>query len=270
MEDKLRHAFDALQMPEACANRIEEELCKPTGEKKGYCAEPVQSTRGSWITGIAAAAALLAVVIAGSFLGGGADTRLSNGETVTEATVETNGEAMDAIQQELEDLKERLGMEEADFRFDQYFVVGEDGRVYRRYEAAIKTAPDFLEDANGRLYFVGSGEKIDITDEISLEKPYICFYTDANNTKQCLVIGRTSPGPYVDISNSVGWFSFYWADDTLYWLSGGGTHWSNWMNCEWPWLSNAVGELGFPWISHSEPETTAPPAHEHQDSHDHH
>lgn len=263
MEDKLRHAFDALQMPEACANRIEEELCKPNNKKKGYCAEPVQSTRGSWITGIAAAAALLAVVIAGSFLGGGADTRLSNGETVTEATVETNGEAMDAIQQELEDLKERLGIADADFRFDQYFVVGEDGKVYRRYEAAIKTAPDFLEDANGRLYFVGSGEKIDITDEISLEEPYIYIYTDENNTKQALIVGCISPGPYVDIGNSVGWITFEWEDGAENWTSGGGTHWSNWMNCEWPWLTKAKEELDIPW-SGSDARGGF------QDSHDHH
>lgn len=256
MKDKLRHAFDTLKMPDACANQIKEELCKPQREKC-YYADPAQPGRGGWVKGIAAVAALLAVMLAaGRFLSGPEKPRLSDAESITESTEGTHDseeirEDLNALKKELEELQDRLGSKDAEYRFDQYYVIGEDGKVYVRHEyvaqANAKSAPDWLMDEGGRLYFVGNGEKIDITDEISLEEPYIYTYTDGENTKLALIVGRTSAGPYVDIGNSVGWMCYYWHDTVDNWVGGGGTHWSNWLDAEWPWLTMAKQELDIPW-----------------------
>lgn len=222
MEDRLRDAFSGLRMPEECAKQIEEKLCKPK-EKHMFYAEPVQP---SWFKGMAAAAALAAVVLVGNLLLGAPG----------EANKEPDGLS--------------AGETEETSKFDQYYIRDEEGRVYCRYEyvaqANAESAPEWIMEEAGRLYFVGNSEKIDITGEISLEKPFVYTYTDPENTQWALIAGRTTEGPYVDIGNSVGWFSFYWETGAENWCGGGGTHWSNWMDAEWPWLTQAKQELDIP------------------------
>ena len=65
----------------------------------------------------------------------------------------------------------------------KYFFPGSDLTIYEQTDASgnvvgiagvVDTeAPPFARMVNGRLYFLGNNEKIDITDEITEEKPHL-------------------------------------------------------------------------------------------------
>lgn len=256
MEQKLKNAFDALAMPESCSMRIENKLCKP--QNRGYYAEPVRQAKFGWVKGAAAAAALVCLVTIGMLLH--TDSALSAVEPPeeTETTgdgrseiLDQNGDVLVGIQDDSGDYEGIHGetIREKAPDFDTYFIMDEDGRVFSRSEDAAAahaaSAPYWIRDEEGRLYFTGNEEKIDITGEISLETPFIYIYTDSNQAVWALVAGRTTTGPYVDIGNSVGWFTFCWDASLKCWVRDGGTHWSNWMDCEWPWLTQAQKMLEY-------------------------
>ena len=88
MENKLKDAFGTMTMPEGCCKKIEDMLCKPKQEKM-YAAEPVPPARFGWAKGIAAAAAVLAVLLLASGIHAQPNSTLSTGESTeeTEATI---------------------------------------------------------------------------------------------------------------------------------------------------------------------------------------
>ena len=70
----------------------------------------------------------------------------------------------------------------------KYFFPGSDLTIYEQTDESgnvtgivgvVDTeAPPFARMVNGRLYFLGNNEKIDITEEITEEKPYFYTYVD--------------------------------------------------------------------------------------------
>ena len=239
MENKLKNAFDRVTMPDQCVEKIEQELANSAEGRKGYYASPVQPGKGSWVLGLAAAAlAVCAVAIGIRFLAGYQQAAAVPVEE-TESTAEAYGEA-----------EETQGIEDESLRLREQsylYIVDENGRVLNPYnyaaDAHAESAPEWIVDEEGRLYFAGTGEKLDITDAISVEVPFLYIGTDLNGAKWAYAVGRITDGPYVDIGNSVGWFIFNWDADMNCWIRDSGTHWSNWMDCEWPWLTRAEAIL---------------------------
>lgn len=101
--------------------------------------------------------------------------------------------------------------------------------------------PPFAEVRDGRLYFTGNGEDVDITDQVQDGKPYIYTYEEENDRTGYMIVG---------IDESVENFGIYTfireADGT--WFTGTG---QNFMDSEteqaYPWVAKVWEELNIPW-----------------------
>lgn len=94
-------------------------------------------------------------------------------------------------------------------------------------------------EADGRLYLLANGEHIDITDETSMEKPYMYTYVDEDAIEHLLIAGGTP--------ENHGIHEFYREAGGM-WLGGYG---ENYLDMEtekaYPWLAAAWEELNLPW-----------------------
>ena len=107
--------------------------------------------------------------------------------------------------------------------------------------------PIWLTVERDRLYFVGDGEKLDITDLISEETPftYIIGGTETAGRKTYIAVGGNWP--------DIGYFEVYrnyepGMGDHEGWGDGYGVgHWDNEKDEERPWYSAAQEILGTPY-----------------------
>lgn len=106
------------------------------------------------------------------------------------------------------------------------------------------SAPLCAEERDGRLYFIANGENRDITDETSLEKPFIYTFTDGQNVEHCLIVGGTPENFGVhEFFREVGVRS----NPQDGWLGGYGTNYLDENNRAYPWLAAAWEALQLPW-----------------------
>lgn len=136
----------------------------------------------------------------------------------------------------------------------KYFFPGSDLTIYEQTDASgnvtgiagvVDTeAPPFARMVNGRLYFLGNNEKIDITEEITEEKPYFYTYVDDYGLTHAMTVG------YSGNLENYGIYEFIWedVDGQREWVTGTGR---NFMNNEtetrYPWVDIVWAELGIPW-----------------------
>lgn len=99
----------------------------------------------------------------------------------------------------------------------------------------------FAEVRQGRLYFTGNGENLDITDEVADGKPYIYTYQDENGYTIYRIVGIAGT------VENYGGYSFI-KDEEGVWLSGEG---HNYMDTQtgqiYPWVDAMWQELNIPW-----------------------
>lgn len=138
----------------------------------------------------------------------------------------------------------------------KYFFPGSDITIYEQIDetgdvvsiVGVDTeAPPFARIVNGRLYFVGNGEKIDITDQITEEEPYFYTYEDDYGLTHYMAVG---------CSGSIENFGIYefireikdGQEDWEGWVTGTGR---NFMNPEtetrYPWVDIVWDALNVPW-----------------------
>lgn len=118
-------------------------------------------------------------------------------------------------------------------------------RVYQRedgVEAYAETGEiPFAEVRQGRLYFTGNGEDLDITEEVAGGKPYIYTYQDQNGYTIYRIVG------IAETVENYGGYSFI-KDEEGMWFSGEG---HNYMDTEteqvYPWVKVMWQELNIPW-----------------------
>ena len=136
----------------------------------------------------------------------------------------------------------------------KYFFPGSDLTIYEQTDASgnvvgiagvVDTeAPPFARMVNGRLYFLGNNEKIDITDEITEEKPYFYTYVDDYGLTHAMAVG------YSGTLENYGIYEFIWedVDGTRDWVTGTGR---NFLSSEtetcYPWVDIVWAELDVPW-----------------------
>lgn len=133
----------------------------------------------------------------------------------------------------------------------KYFFPGSDITIYEQIDengevtaiAGVDTeAPPFARIVNGRLYFLGNGEKIDITDEIAEEKPYYYEYVDDYGLTHMMAVGCSG-----SIEN-YGIYEFIKDEQAGEWVTGTGR---NFMNPEtetrYPWVDIIWAEWDIPW-----------------------
>lgn len=102
-------------------------------------------------------------------------------------------------------------------------------------------APTFAYMENGRLYFTGNGENLDITDEITEEKPYFYTCEDDRGHEIYFVVG------YDGTIENFGTYEFIKKDGQ--WLTGSGR---NFLSCQvegqvYPWVKVVWDTLNIPW-----------------------
>lgn len=136
----------------------------------------------------------------------------------------------------------------------KYFFPGSDLTIYEQTDESgnvtgivgvVDTeAPPFARMVNGRLYFLGNNEKIDITEEITEEKPYFYTYVDDYGLTHAMAVG------YSGSIDNYGIYEFIWedVDGQRDWVTGSGR---NFMNSEtetrYPWVDIVWEELDIPW-----------------------
>ena len=101
--------------------------------------------------------------------------------------------------------------------------------------------PTFAYTENGRLYFTGNGENLDITDEITEEKPYFYTCKDDRGYEIYFVVG------YDGTIENFGTYEFIKKDGQ--WLTGSGRNSlsSQVEGQAYPWVKVVWDTLNIPW-----------------------
>ncbi|MBR1972735.1 MAG: hypothetical protein IKA16_04815 [Oscillospiraceae bacterium] len=135
----------------------------------------------------------------------------------------------------------------------KYFFPGSDITIYEKTDAngnvvgitGVDTeAPPFARIVNGRLYFFGNNEEIDITDEITEESPYFYTYVDDYGLTHAMAVG------YSGSIENYGIYEFIWedVDGQRNWITGTGR---NFLSIEtetrYPWVDIVWEHLDIPW-----------------------
>ena len=136
----------------------------------------------------------------------------------------------------------------------KYFFPESDLTIYEQTDAGgnvvgiagvVDTeAPPFARMLNGRLYFLGNNEKIDITDEITEEQPYFYTYVDDYGLTHAMAVG------YSGSIENYGIYEFIWeeAGGTRDWVTGTGRNFlSPETETRYPWVDLVWEELDIPW-----------------------
>ncbi|MBQ2927941.1 MAG: hypothetical protein IJD98_05135 [Oscillospiraceae bacterium] len=135
----------------------------------------------------------------------------------------------------------------------KYFFPGSDITIYEKTDengnvigiVGVDTeAPPFARIINGRLYFVGNNEKIDITDQITEDQPYYYTYIDDYGLTHAMAVG------YSGSIENYGIYEFIWEeiDEGKDWITGTGR---NFLDSEtesrYPWVDIVWQDLNIPW-----------------------
>ena len=101
--------------------------------------------------------------------------------------------------------------------------------------------PTFAYAENGRLYFTGNGENLDITDEITEEKPYFYTCEDDRGYEIYFVVG------YDGTIENFGTYEFIRKDGQ--WFTGSGRNFlsSQVEGQAYPWVKVVWDTLSIPW-----------------------
>jgi len=120
----------------------------------------------------------------------------------------------------------------------------QDGDVEATVAVVDTEAPAFARMVNGRLYFLGNHEKIDITDLIAEDAPYYYRYVDEYGLTHDMVVG------YSGTIENFGVYEFIWReeDGEKVWNLGTGR---NDLDLEtkacYPWVEIVWEDLDIPW-----------------------
>lgn len=119
-----------------------------------------------------------------------------------------------------------------------------DGDVEATVAVVDTEAPAFARMVEGRLYFLGNGEKIDITDEITEESPYFYTYVDDYGLTHDMAVGFSG-----SIEN-FGIYEFIWKEEAgeKNWTAGTGRNFlDSRTETRYPWVDIVWEELNVPW-----------------------
>ena len=105
-------------------------------------------------------------------------------------------------------------------------------------------APAFAQVVDGRLYFLGNGENLDITDEIAEDNPFFYTYVDNYGLTHAMAVG------YSGSIENYGIYEFIWedVDGQRDWVTGSGRNFlSSETEVRYPWVDLVWQELNVPW-----------------------
>lgn len=103
-------------------------------------------------------------------------------------------------------------------------------------------SPGFARMVNGRLYFLGNGEKTDITDSISQEEPYFYSYVDDYGLTHYMAVG------YSGSLDNFGIYEFIRDKQTGEWVTGSGRNFlSPETETRYSWVDIVWEHYSIPW-----------------------
>lgn len=136
----------------------------------------------------------------------------------------------------------------------KYVFSGSDLTIYQQTDpqgnvtgimATVDTeAPAFAQIVDGRLYFLGNGENLDITDEIAEDNPFFYTYVDNYGLTHAMAVG------YSGSIENYGIYEFIWedVDGQRDWVTGSGRNFlSSETEARYPWVDLVWQELNVPW-----------------------
>lgn len=136
----------------------------------------------------------------------------------------------------------------------KYVFPGSDLTIYQQTDpqgnvtgimATVDTeAPAFAQVMDGRLYFLGNGENLDITDEIAEDNPFFYTYVDNYGLTHAMAVG------YSGSIENYGIYEFIWedVDGQRDWVTGSGRNFlSSETETRYPWVDLVWQELNVPW-----------------------
>ena len=136
----------------------------------------------------------------------------------------------------------------------KYVFPGSDLTIYQQTDpqgnvtgimATVDTeAPAFAQVVDGRLYFLGNGENLDITDEIAEDAPFFYTYVDNYGLTHAMAVG------YSGSIENYGIYEFIWedVDGQRDWVTGSGRNFlSSETEARYPWVDLVWQELNVPW-----------------------
>lgn len=230
MEKLIKNAFNDAVMPNSCSERIEKALTSNT-----------KKPRHVWrlLSAVAAACLLVVIMIAG------------------------NPGIAKALEIKVAEIAAYFGFSgnvTSTYRSDDgnYTIV--KGRTPEGYNYATGSydtgsTPGWLSEVNGRLYFTGNQENIDITDLISNDDAFTYSYTDSRGILHYIAVGGVyDPDPEL---NDIGWGEWMRKaleveanPDAIYagWIGGyGSNHWNNETDDYYGWYASALEIMNIPW-----------------------
>ena len=200
MEKRIKEAFSAVTMSERCAGGIERAMEEQVLDERAD-GPAVRPMRGSRVL-IAAACVTLALLLVGC------------AGVIVEKIVSVSGDRAHA----------RLEAEDTD---KVYLVNGTKILINWTSEGNCVIQSDemrgrvnWLEEKDGRVWFVTLEERIDITDRIGEEEPYIYVGVTADGTIRYYDIVGGTCGPEGDMLSGLGWIERYYYAEGNAWTTG--------------------------------------------------
>lgn len=205
MTNEVKEMFEQITMPESCVRKIRKAMASEVQSRKG---------RTGYLGRTAAAVAGMLVLV---FL--------------------ISPEARAAVN----NLMVKYFWPDSDITV--YEQIDENGEVVG-ITAVDTEAPPFARIFNDRLYFLGNGEKIDITDTITEEKPYYYTYQDDYGLTHYMAVGYSGElanfGIYEFIKDE--------GEGSAGWVTGTGRNFlDNKTETVYPWVEIVWQDLDVPW-----------------------
>ena len=125
-----------------------------------------------------------------------------------------------------------------------YEELNEEGEVAATIAEVDTDAPAFARMINGRLFFLGNGEKIDITDVIAEDSPFYYSYEDEYGLTHDMAVG------YSGTLDNYGIYEFIWKEENgqKIWTAGTGRNFlSREKEIRYPWVEIVWQDLNIPW-----------------------
>ncbi len=224
MEDKIKHTFDSLTMPEACDAKIRASLRRPA--------------RHVWRPLAAAACLILAVLV----------------------LVLVQPPVVQALENTVEKIINHLfvydmfpGATLTDVRYSEngslVEVEGTDANGNPFWAACDDMSmPDWLDPREDGLYYISDGHATEISALISEDTPFTAQFTDKTGIRHYIAIGGTY-GSGDTAMDHIGWAD--WTQRSLYgdtnWLSGRARNHLDADGNERGWITSAKKSMGIPW-----------------------
>ena len=229
MEKKLTEAFEAIQMPKNCTDRIQRALEQKT--TPGFRKIPV----------LRAAAALCVVILLLPTLHPG----------VAQAVADTAEKTLEWFRSTISRGHGVTVMEDDYIYYNDGHMeleVHKGSSVNPTHDSTLTPYPSWLKEQDGRVWFLANMENQDITELFSQEEPFVYIYDKDGITHYIAIGGNYDPAEGLGSIGYSEWLRRTDPEGNGDWLGGGGAgQYDPETNDYALWYAKAIVEMNIPW-----------------------